>query len=234
MTAPKIFVALDMPSTDQAHQLLRQLSPSLCGVKIGKELFTSAGPQFVQHCVEQGYAVFLDLKFHDIPNTVAKACMAAANLGVFMINIHIAGGRAMIEAARAAIDHESNKTKLIGVTVLTSLSNTDLREIGFQTTTQQLVSQWAKLGHDAGLDGIVCSAQEVASLRAKFPAPFLFVTPGIRLSANPQDDQKRVMTPVDALAAGSDYLVIGRPITQATHPLEVLESIQNDLICQVC
>ena len=229
MDVPKIFVAIDHSNPNVASYLINQLKPELCGIKIGKELFTSAGPKFVQKVVDLGFMVFLDLKFHDIPNTVAQACFTAAKLGVFMLNVHIAGGSAMIEAARDKLDTLTRPPKLIGVTVLTSLNDQDLTNLGFHLTTQALVEKWTNLGQQAGLDGIVCSAMEVKHLREKFQHPFLFITPGIRPQAKTHDDQKRVMTPVAAIEAGSDYLVIGRPITQAKDPMAVLESIQNDL-----
>jgi orotidine-5'-phosphate decarboxylase len=222
-----IIVVLDYPNADSAWVLIDQLTPELCRLKVGKELFVAAGPDFVRQLVIKGFDVFLDLKFHDIPNTVAKACVAAANLGVWMINVHCSGGLKMMQAARHAIDQlDGHKPLLIGVTVLTSMSDSDLSECGINHSAEQQVLHLAKLAHQAGLDGVVCSANEAEALRAKFGKEFCLVTPGIRpVNHATKDDQQRIMTPKAALAVGSDYLVIGRPITQAASPLEALKTI---------
>jgi len=221
-----IIVVLDYPNAQDAWLLVNQLSPALCRLKVGKELFVTAGPDFVRQLIAKGFDVFLDLKFHDIPNTVAQACVAAAKLGVWMINVHCSGGSKMMQAARQAIDQlEGHKPLLIGVTVLTSMTNSDLSECGISRSTDEQVLHLAKLAKDAGLDGVVCSANEAKVLRGKFGKDFCLVTPGIRPVNYGQDDQQRIMTPKAALAAGSDYLVIGRPITQALNPIEALKNI---------
>jgi orotidine-5'-phosphate decarboxylase len=226
-----IIVVLDYPNAAAALTLVNQLSPELCRLKVGKELFVAAGPDFIRQLVAKGFDVFLDLKFHDIPNTVAQACVAAANLGVWMINVHASGGSKMMAAARAAIDQlDGHRPLLIGVTVLTSMSVSDLQEIGINHSPEEQVLRLATLAHQAGLDGVVCSANEAAALRAKFGSDFNLVTPGIRpINYLTKDDQSRVLTPRDALQAGSDYLVIGRPITQAENPLEALNKIIESL-----
>jgi orotidine-5'-phosphate decarboxylase len=225
-----IIVALDYPNQSQAMALVDRLDPSLCRLKVGKELFTATGYHFVETLVRRGYAVFLDLKYHDIPNTVASACSVAADLGVWMVDVHISGGRAMLEAARQAV--ESNgavRPKLIGITVLTSLSEADLAEVGLIGPLPQAVERLAALAHDCGLDGVVCSAAEADRLRARHASPFLLVTPGIRLPGAVRDDQVRIVTPEDAIRRGSDYLVIGRPITQSPDPVATLQTIQSSL-----
>ena len=218
-----IIVALDFAERDDALCFLDQINPTLCRVKIGKEMFTRFGPQFVETVIKRGFDVFLDLKFHDIPNTVAKACQAAADLGVWMLNVHALGGPAMLEAAHNAL--ANYQVKLIAVTILTSLTDSDLATLGIQGTVADNVLRWARLTQNAGLDGAVCSAQEASVLRNALGTDFLLVTPGIRLSTSLTDDQKRIMTPSAAFAAGADYLVIGRPITQAPDPLAVLKNI---------
>ena len=223
---PKIFVALDYSSAKAAEELVEQLNPNECGLKVGKQLFTAQGPHFIKNLVARGFKVFLDLKFHDIPNTVANACLSAADLGVWMINVHCLGGNKMLEeSAKAIQSYGASAPKLIGVTLLTSLGATDLTPLGIHMSPEKLVLQLTQLAFNAGLDGIVSSAQEVASLRQRFPKPFLFVTPGIRLNETSDDDQKRIMTPVKALQAGSDILVIGRPITQAKAPQQVISQV---------
>lgn len=231
----KIIVALDFPSAQAALDIAGRLDPALCRVKVGKELFTAAGPAVVETLVARGFGVFLDLKFHDIPNTVASACKAAASLGVWMLNVHASGGRAMMQAAREALADSPQRPKLIAVTVLTSMAQSDLADIGMQGSAAQAVLRLARLSQVAGMDGVVCSAQEAQALRAACGAGFNLVTPGIRLrvadvsSAAGQDDQKRVMTPRAALDAGADYLVIGRPITQAADPIATLQRIQREI-----
>ncbi len=198
-------------------------------MKIGKELFTRAGPALVEQLQNKGFDIFLDLKYHDIPNTVAGACRAAAELGVWMLNVHASGGSNMLEAAREAIDKSSQRPLLIAVTVLTSMSEQDLTEVGIALSLDKQVMQLASLTKQAGLDGVVCSAKEAALLATEFGQDFCLVTPGIRPATAEPDDQKRVMTPAEAIRAGSHYLVIGRPITQAADPLAALEKINAEV-----
>ena len=197
--------------------------------KIGSELFTSVGPRIIKEMHLMGKKVFLDLKFHDIPNTVANACAVAADLGVWMLNVHASGGRRMMETARQRLDSAAHRPLLIAVTVLTSLADADLKEVGFSDSAQSLVMRLAKLAFDCGLDGVVCSAQEVAAVRAGLGGGFLLVTPGIRPAGSAADDQKRIMTPGDAVSAGSSYLVIGRPVTAAADPVQQLLTIESEI-----
>jgi len=225
---PKIIVALDYADAPSALKLVEQLDPTLCRLKVGKELFTATGPQFVETLVRSNFGVFLDLKFHDIPNTVAKACAAASNLGIWMLNVHASGGPEMMQAAKLAVDNSTNKPLLIAVTVLTSMNQHTLNQIGIQTDLATHVLNLAKLTQQAGLDGVVCSALEAQMLRAQLGNEFCLVTPGIRPANASQDDQSRIVTPANALAMGSSYLVIGRPITQAENPLKALEAIHAE------
>lgn len=229
MKDAKIIVALDYPQAAPALELVQRLEPSLCRLKVGKELFTSAGPQFVEQLQKRGFDVFLDLKFHDIPNTTAQACKAAASLGVWMVNVHALGGRRMMETAREALENVANRPKLIAVTVLTSMAQEDLQGIGITAAPAEMVSRLAGLAKDSGLDGVVCSAQEASALRQQCGKDFCLVTPGIRPTNVAANDQSRIMTPRAALEAGSSYLVIGRPITQATDPLMALKEISQDI-----
>jgi len=229
MNDPKIIVALDYPEAVTALDLVARLEPTLCRLKVGKELFTAAGPQLVEQLMRRGFEVFLDLKFHDIPNTTAQACKAAAALGVWMVNVHALGGRRMMEAAREAVTQASRPPKLIAVTVLTSMAQEDLAEIGIAATPAELVLRLAALARDSGLDGVVCSAQEAALLRQHCGSEFCLVTPGIRPADTAADDQSRIMTPHAALEAGSSYLVIGRPITRAADPLRTLQEISREI-----
>jgi orotidine-5'-phosphate decarboxylase len=222
---PKIIVALDYADEKSALKLVEQLDPALCRLKVGKELFTAAGPQFVEKLSRSDFGVFLDLKFHDIPNTVAKACSAASNLGVWMLNVHASGGLEMMQAARQAVNNSETKPLLIAVTVLTSMNQAALAQIGVTGDLQDHVIRLAKLTQQAGLDGVVCSAAETPELREKLGKDFCLVTPGIRPESASLDDQKRVATPKAALMMGSSYLVIGRPITQADNPLKALTAI---------
>lgn len=222
---PKIIVALDFDNANDALHLVKTLDAKLCKLKVGKELFTSAGPAFVEKLVEAKFDVFLDLKFHDIPNTVAKACKAASQLGVWMLNVHASGGMAMMEAARAAVDADSHQPLLIAVTVLTSMNVQTLKQVGVATNLEDHVLNLAKLAQQAKLDGVVCSANEAQLLRNALGAQFCLVTPGIRPLNSVVDDQSRIVTPSMALANGAHYLVIGRPITQASSPRKALESI---------
>ena len=221
----RIIVALDYPDAVPALELAARLEPSLCRLKVGKELFTAAGPQLVERLMRRGFEIFLDLKFHDIPNTTAQACKAAAALGVWMVNVHALGGRKMMAAAREAVAQAAHPPKLIAVTVLTSMAQEDLAEIGIAGQAADMVLRLARLAQASGLDGVVCSAQEAALLRRECGAGFCLVTPGIRPAEAAADDQSRVMTPRAALEAGSDYLVIGRPITRAPDPLFALQEI---------
>lgn len=227
---PKIIVALDFSTTDQVFAFTDRIDPGLCRLKVGKELFTFAGPDLVRKLTDKGFDIFLDLKFHDIPNTVARACSVAADLGVWMMNIHASGGRGMMEAAYEALaKRKGRRPLLIGVTVLTSLDQNDLNEMGILSSPAEQVLRLARLAQVSGLDGVVCSPQEVKGLREELGTGFLLVTPGIRPAGSERADQKRVMTPADAIAAGSDYLVIGRPITQAGDPVRVLNTINQEI-----
>ena len=229
MTIP-IIVALDHASAAQALDLARRLSPSLCRVKVGKELFTRCGPELVENLHRLGFEVFLDLKFHDIPNTVAGAVRAAADLGVWMVNVHASGGSRMMSAAVAAISGMARRPLLIGVTVLTSMSDQDLLEVGCSASPGEQVMRLAALAANSGLDGVVCSPLEASALRRAQGDNFCLVTPGIRLAGDESSDQRRVATPAAALAAGSDYLVIGRSITAAADPLAALHRASEQLL----
>lgn len=228
-----VIVALDYSNEKAVMNLVKQLDPSLCKLKIGKELFTSSGPKLVEKLVASGYKVFLDLKFHDIPNTVYKACKAASELGVWMVNVHASGGTKMLEMAKQGVDEAGTDTLLIAVTVLTSMSQADLNQIGITTDISTHITNLAKLSYNAGLDGVVCSAHEASKIKKSTNDKFLTVVPGIRLTNSVSDDQQRIMTPVEALNNKSDYLVIGRPITQATDPYkqlcEIISSIKQNL-----
>ena len=226
-----IIVALDFPSPELALQFVDQLSAEQCAVKVGFELFVAGGPQLVERLINKGFRVFLDLKFHDIPNTVAKACAAAAQLGVWMLNVHASGGSEMLIAARTAIESQSHKPILLAVTVLTSLNQTALQEIGISLDLQNVVLGWAVLAKKCGVDGVVCSAQEAALVQAQTDNEFVIVTPGIRLPSNTPDDQKRIVTPADAHAAGVTCIVVGRPITQAQNPSAALAEFYNAFVC---
>jgi len=228
MNDPKIIVALDFADAASALNLVQQLDPNLCRLKVGKELFTAAGPQFVEQLAKSNFGVFLDLKFHDIPNTVAKACSAAANLGVWMLNVHASGGLEMMQAARTAVNNSQTKPLLIAVTVLTSMNQEALALTGIKTNLADHVLHLAKLTHQAGLDGVVCSAQEASLISQNIGKEFCLVTPGIRPANASQDDQSRIVTPSQALKNGAHYLVIGRPITQADNPLSALQAIHAE------
>jgi orotidine-5'-phosphate decarboxylase len=225
----RIIVPLDTPRLADALALAARLDPKLCRVKIGKELFVAAGPEAVSRVHERGFEVFLDLKFHDIPHTVAGACRSAARLGVWMMNVHASGGEAMMRAAREAVDSVARPPMLIAVTVLTSLSGPELEHVGLAGSVMENVERLARLARTCGLDGVVCSAQEAAHVRQATGADFTLVTPGIRLAADAPDDQARVVTPREAVRAGADYLVIGRPITGSPDPAATLQSIRDSL-----
>ncbi|MFP5381388.1 MAG: orotidine-5'-phosphate decarboxylase [Gammaproteobacteria bacterium] len=225
----KIIVALDYADAGSALALVERLDSALCRVKVGKELFTAAGPDFVRALVARGFEVFLDLKFHDIPNTVAAACRAASGLGVWMLNVHASGGQRMMTAAQEALAGVPRRPLLIAVTVLTSMSADDLNEVGVAGTPADQVLRLARLTQQCKLDGVVCSAQEAARLRADLGQDFRLVTPGIRPAGAEAGDQRRVMTPAEALRAGATDLVIGRPITGAADPLAALKQIQSEI-----
>ena len=226
----RVIVALDFDDADKAMALVDQLDPGACKLKVGKEMFTLFGPEFVKALIARGFDIFLDLKFHDIHNTVAKACKAAAEMGVWMVNVHASGGMEMMKAAKDAIAGSSHpQTKLIAVTVLTSMDQAQLNDVVPEVSPAEQVKKLAQLTADSGLDGVVCSAKEAVMLRETHNDEFLLVTPGIRPAGADMGDQKRVMTPVDAIDAGVSYLVMGRPITQAENPLAALQAVNQSL-----
>lgn len=226
----KVVVALDFNNEDSALAFVDSISVDSCRLKVGKEMFTYFGPTFVKKLVDKGFDVFLDLKFHDIPNTVAKAVTAAAELGVWMVNVHATGGEKMMQAAKKALLPYGDKAPLlIAVTVLTSMEQAELPLIGVDAPLDEHVLKLASLAKKSGLDGVVCSAQEASALKANLGNDFKLVTPGIRPAGSAVGDQKRIMTPTKAVAAGSDYLVIGRPITQSDDPQLVLHNINSEL-----
>lgn len=229
-TDPRTIVALDYPDADSAVRLIDQLAPELCRIKIGKELFTSAGPRFVELVQQKGFEIFLDLKFHDIPNTVAKACEAAARLGVWMVNVHALGGKKMMDAAREALAKFDNPPRLIAVTILTSMDVQDIAEIGLRGSVKDNVMSLATLAKQSNLDGLVCSPMEAGQLRNAVGNDFLLVTPGVRPPGASHDDQKRIMTPKEAVDAGANYIVVGRPITKAPDPLQALKVICTQIM----
>ncbi len=230
VAGPRIVVAMDYDNAASCVAMAQRLDPSLCRLKVGKELFTAAGPQVVDALMNLGFDVFLDLKFHDIPNTTAKAVKAAASLGVWMVNVHACGGERMMLAAREQLDKvQGSAPLLIAVTVLTSMERQDLAAVGLDVEPQQQVLNLARLTSQAGLDGVVCSAQEVSMLRAALGSDFALITPGIRPAGSAGDDQRRIVTPADAVALGSSYLVIGRPITQAQDPVAKCQQIITEI-----
>jgi orotidine-5'-phosphate decarboxylase len=226
---PRIIVALDYPDAKGALALASRLDPQLCRLKVGKELFTAAGPALIEKLMRPGFGLFLDLKYHDIPNTVASACVAAAGLGVWMINVHALGGRAMMIAAREALASTNKPPKLIAVTLLTSMGAADMGDVGLAGNPRDAVLRLARLAQGCGLDGVVCSPQEAADLRGQCGKTFTLVTPGIRPAEAAQDDQQRVATPRQAISDGADYIVIGRPITRAADPLAALRRINDEI-----
>lgn len=225
-----VIVALDFTSAQQAMAFADCLSPTDCRLKVGKELFTHAGPDLVRALQDKGFEIFLDLKFHDIPNTVAGAVAAAADLGVWMVNVHAQGGRRMLIAARERLLRGGHSTLLTAVTVLTSMEAEDLREVGIDRSPVDQVQSLAALVSDCGLDGVVCSAREAKLLRQQLPPDFLLVTPGIRPADAAADDQRRIMTPEQAMQAGVSFLVIGRPVTHAPDPVQALRNINSSLM----
>ena len=229
MDNKRVIVALDAADAGTALALAARLDPGACRVKVGKELFVAAGPAVVEKLHARGFEVFLDLKFHDIPNTVAGACRSAARLGVWMLNVHASGGEAMMRAAREAVDAGARRPLLIAVTVLTSLADADLARVGFAGSAAENAERLARLAAASGMDGVVCSAEEAPQLRRATGAAFLLVTPGIRMAADARGDQARVVTPAEAVRRGADYLVIGRPVTGAADPGAALDSIRKSL-----
>ncbi len=225
----KLIVALDFPTAEQALIFVKPLSPDRCKLKVGFELFVAAGPDFVKQLVDQGYDVFLDLKFHDIPNTVASACRSAANLGVWIMNVHASGSNVMMQMAKQALLDMNSPAKLIAVTVLTSMDSAQLELTNVSLSPEEQVKSLAKLTKNSGLDGVVCSAQEAKMLRNTLGNDFLLVTPGIRPKGAEIGDQSRVMTPSAAYKAGVSYIVVGRPITQSDNPLKVIDGINIDM-----
>ncbi|MEE1339190.1 MAG: orotidine-5'-phosphate decarboxylase [Succinivibrionaceae bacterium] len=227
---PKVIVALDFAEQNKALELVDRLEPNECRLKVGKEMFTRFGPEFVKNLQNKGFDVFLDLKFHDIPNTVAKAVKAAADLGVWMVNVHASGGMKMMEAARKELEAYGNdRPLLIAVTILTSMDEETLHSLGLNCSIDEQVLRLAKLTANSGLDGVVCSAREAPILRKELPESFKLITPGIRPVGASVGDQVRIVTPKQALLNGSNYLVIGRPITQAQNPLEELKKINESI-----
>lgn len=228
MNDSRVIVALDFADENSTMNLVDRLDPALCRLKIGKELFTRCGPDLVRRIVDNGFDVFLDLKYHDIPNTVANACRAAADLGVWMLNVHALGGPAMLAAARSALSSPDSPL-LIAVTILTSSSEEDLKAVGIESSTRDMVVKLAMLSKQQGLDGVVCSARETVELKTVLGKEFVLVTPGIRLPTDEAGDQKRIVSPADAITQGSDFLVIGRPITQAEDPIQKLLTINSEI-----
>ncbi|MBA1444281.1 MAG: orotidine-5'-phosphate decarboxylase [Chromatiales bacterium] len=226
----RVIVALDFPDETSALELVEKLDPCMCRLKVGKEMFTRLGPSFVEQLSGKGFDIFLDLKFHDIPNTVAAACSAAADLGVWMMNVHASGGRRMMEAAAERLAVRSERPLLVAVTILTSLSKEDIAEVGYHGEPAENVLRLADLSLSSGMDGVVCSPREASDIRGRVGNDFLLVTPGVRPLDAAADDQRRVMTPADAINAGSSYLVVGRPITAAANPLQALHAINNEIL----
>ena len=226
---PKLFIAIDQNDINKAKELIQKLAPEMCGIKVGKELFTACGPEIIQWIQEKGFKVFLDLKYHDIPNTVEKACFVASKMGVSILNVHALGGIDMMLAAKEGVDKSNNNPHLIAVTLLTSMDANALKEIGLTSSVSDQVLNLAATSGQAGLDGIVCSAKDIPIIKNKLPENFLYVTPGIRLRNIAKDDQKRVATPFEAVEMGSNILVIGRPITQAINPEAVIKEIINEI-----
>lgn len=224
-----LIIALDHASLDAALPLVDQLDPRRCRLKVGKELFVRSGPQALKMLHQRGFDVFLDLKFHDIPNTVAAAVHAAADHGVWMVNVHASGGRQMMQAARDVLVQNGLATHLIAVTVLTSMDDAALFETGVTRTAGEQALHLAELARESGMDGVVCSAREAGDVAKQCGNAFLRVTPGIRPAFAQRDDQSRVMTPLEAMQVGSTHLVIGRPVTRADEPMAALAAIEQEL-----
>lgn len=229
MSGSRLIVALDFATAAEAQAFVARVTPFQCRLKVGLELFTAAGPALVSGLVGRGFDVFLDLKYHDIPNTVARACTRAAHLGVWMLSVHTLGGRQMLEAARAAVDQASHHPLLIGVTVLTSHEERDMTDLGLSQDIGTQVERLAQLAQNCRLDGVVCSPREVERLRQRCGKKFSLITPGVRPANASMDDQRRTLTPGEAIAHGADYLVIGRPVTRAPDPVTVLAQIADDI-----
>lgn len=227
---PKVIIALDFKSAAEVFALVERLDPKDCRLKVGKQLFVCEGAPLVKQLIMRGFEVFLDLKFHDIPNTVAAACAAAADMGVWMLNVHAQGGKAMLEAASNALATRINPPLLLAVTVLTSLGDADLKALGYQQNAADLALNLAQLAADSGIDGVVCSAQEALLMRQRFGADFCLVTPGIRPEGSAKTDQQRIVTPQQAIKDGANYLVIGRPITKAEDPVAMLARINAQIL----
>lgn len=228
MNNSKIIVALDFGSLSETEDFLKKVKGQNCRVKVGKELFTNEGPNVIKLIQQYGFEIFLDLKFHDIPNTVSRAIKASCNLGIWMVNVHASGGKQMLLAAREAVDSSSNKPILIAVTILTSYDNYSFQELGFKNNLLDQIAYLATLSENSGMDGIVCSANDIPSIKPLVKEKFQFITPGVRLT-NSNDDQKRVTTPEDAIKQGSNYLVIGRPITSSEDPAALIEKINQKI-----
>ena len=226
---PKLFIAIDQNDTNRAKELIQKLPPELCGIKVGKELFTACGPGIIEWIQEKGFNVFLDLKYHDIPNTVEKACFVASKMGVSILNVHALGGKEMMLAAKEGIDKSNNDPYLIAVTLLTSMDSNTLKGIGFTSSINDQILNLAKSANQANLDGIVCSAKDISNIKNILPKKFLYVTPGIRLNNNSKDDQKRITTPLEAIKMGSNIIVIGRSITEAKFPEKILNQIIDEI-----
>src|SRR5436190_13576788 len=226
MHRPRVIVALDYASAEEAEAFVARVTPEKCRIKVGLELYTAAGPQFVRRLTERGFKVFLDLKFHDIPNTVERACQQVAALGVDILTVHCSGGGAMLEAARRGIGTLVDRPRVVGVTLLTSLGANDLRDIGMEPHTEATAMRLATLAREAKLDGVVCAATEAQALRRCMGADFLLITPGIRPAGAAAGGQARVATPAEAISNGADLLVLRRPITQAPDPLAALGAIE--------
>lgn len=229
MPAPQIYIPLDYPNAAAAWPMVEKLAPLRPGFKVGLELFVAEGPSFVRELQSKGCEIFLDLKFHDIPNTVAGAIRSAGSLGVSYFNVHCGGGLEMMKAAVRARDESGSKAKLLGVTVLTSLDDLAVQEIGFPRSASAQVKTFVDLAIDAGLDGVVCSAQELPIVRQLAGNDFITMVPGIRPAGADAGDQKRVMSPTEAARAGAHCLVIGRPITGAADPAEALRKVRAEL-----
>ena len=232
MNKSRLIISLDFSEANQALEFCKKIDPVSCKIKIGKELYTRAGPILIEKLRTLNYDIFLDLKYHDIPNTVANACRVATDLGVWMLNVHASGGSKMMEAAYESIiksGHSKNRPLLVAVTVLTSMSSDDFAELGLTNSIEDQVLLLSKMAKSAGLDGVVCSGIEANKLRHEFGKGFCLVTPGIRLDTLNNDDQERIMTPYEAIKAGSNYLVIGRPITRASNPVNVINAINESI-----
>ena len=225
LTSSKLFVAYDFSNPSKAKEFSKKINPEQCGIKVGKELFTSGGPAIVEWLQSKGFKVFLDLKFHDIPTTVKRACYVASELGVWMLNVHAMGGNDMLSAAKEGVDQSNQNPYLIGVTVLTSMNNDNLNEIGINHSMNKQILKLALNVSTHKLDGIVCGASDIKGIKPSLPKDFIYVTPGIRLSSNANNDQKRIISPEDAIKAGSSILVVGRPITESKNPALTAEEI---------